>query len=267
MSTLQAPDLLRGLRRHWLAVLLVALLGTAAGAVGSLLVPDTYVSQAQVRVLHDARFDVLEDQPADTYETVDEANRRMASAAVVALSDDVVSDAADELGTSPEQVRERMSVEPLTGADVLVFSGEADDAESAARLAQAAVDSFVTVSREAGAQQLIDGAEDLDGQADELLRDAGDPVPAAITERTDELYTRAFELRTRAAVYQGLGELVTSAQPPDASAAPGPLRGAGFGLAAGLLAGVALALLLSMRPVTRPAADVPARAPVVADPA
>src|SRR3954447_17354192 len=165
--SLQAPDLLLGLRRHWLAVLLVAALGAATGAAISLAVPDRYRAEAQVELLHDIRLDVLQDQPADTYETVDEANRRMESAARAALADDVARRTAHELGISPRAVRQYLEVEPLAGTNVLVFSAEDEDPESAARLAQAAARSFLAVSRETGAQQLLDAALQYDTQANE----------------------------------------------------------------------------------------------------
>jgi capsular polysaccharide biosynthesis protein len=260
VSRLQAPDLLRGLRRHWVAVVVVALLGSALGALATLLVPDTYVSRAQVSVVHDARLDLFEDAPADTYETVDEANRRMQSAAVAALSSDVVERTAEAMDMSREQVSESVTVEPLPGADVLVVSGSADDPDTATELARAVTDAILASSREAGRQQLRDGALELEGEAAEILANAPVPVPVETSTFVNTLYARALELRTRATLYVGVGELVTDATEPATSAAPGPLRGAGYGLAGGLLAGVAVALLLSMRrtgappPSPRPAA-------------
>ena len=252
MSSLQAPDLLRGLRRHWIAVVVVALLGSALGALATFLVPDTYVSQAQIRVVHDSRLDVLEDAPADTYETVDEANRRMQSAAIAALSSDVIERTAEAMDMSQDRVRESVSVEPLPGADVLVVSGSADDPETATMLARAVTDSVLASGREAGRQQLRDGALQLEEEAAEILDGAPDPVPAELSGFVNQLLARALELRTRATLYIGPGELVTAAAEPDTSAAPGPLRGAGYGLAGGLLAGVAVALLLSMRRTDAP---------------
>ena len=261
MSRLQAPDLLRGLRRHWVAVVGVALFGSALGALVAFLVPDTYVSQAQVRVVHDARLDIFEDAPADTYETVDEANRRLQSAAIAALSSDVIERTAEAVDMSEARVRDSVAVEPLPGADVLVVSGSADDPGTATQLARAVTDSILASSREAGQQQLRDGALELESEAAEILEDAPDPVPAETSGFVNQLFARALELRTRATLYVGVGELVTAATEPATSAAPGPLRGAGFGLAGGLLAGVAVALLLSTRhtetpppPPARPAA-------------
>lgn len=264
MTGLQAPDLLRGLRRHWGVVVLVTALGCALGAVGTLLIPDTYVSRAEIRILHDSRLDILEDEPSDTYETVDEANRRMRSAAIAAMSDDVVGRTARVTDMSAAEVREHVTVEPLAGADVLVVSASADEPDVAVRLARAATDAFVTSTREAGREQLRDAAQDLEAESEDILADAPDPVPAATTGFTDQLYARALELRTRASLYQGIGEVVREAQEPSATAAPGPLLGARYGLAAGFVGGVAVALLLSMRRTGRPAPTGSPGQPVLA---
>jgi uncharacterized protein involved in exopolysaccharide biosynthesis len=236
-------------------VLLVALLGAAAGAAISQLVPDQFVGQAQVRVLHDTRLDVLEDAPSDTYETVDEANRRMNSAAVVAVSDDVVRRAAEDADSSVEEVRDRLTVEPVSGADVLLFSGHANSADEAARLAQAAADAYVEVTRDSGRDQLIDGAFRLETEAGQVLDDAPQPVPAETSSYAGQLYARALDLRTRAAVYDGAGALVVEATVPTGTSAPGLAESAAYGLAAGLLAGVGAALLLSTRRGASPSGD------------
>ncbi|WP_222262185.1 Wzz/FepE/Etk N-terminal domain-containing protein [Modestobacter marinus] len=267
MNRLQAPDLLRGLRRHWLAVLLVAALGAAAGTAMSLAVPDRYRAEAQVELLHDTRLDVFQDEPADTYETVDEANRRMESAARAALADDVARRTADQVGISPRAVRQDVEVEPLAGTNVLVFSAEGENPASAARLAQAAAQSFIAVSRETGTEQLLDAALEYDTQANSVLAEAGATAPDEADDVAVQLYSRAYELRMRAAVYEGAGKLIRAADPGGAIAPPGPLRGAGLGLAAGILAGVAVALLLSTRRRPEPAADEPPPARAVPDPA
>ncbi len=262
MSRIQAPDLLGGLRRSWLVVLVLALLGAAAGAGAALLIPDTYVSQAQVRLVHDSRLDLLEDEPADTYESVEEANRRMKSAAVSALSDDIIAATARDTGISQQEVRDQVTVEPLAGADLLVVSGQADDADTAVELARAVTDNLVDGTRESGRDQLLAGAEDLADQAEDLQAEQPAPVPEATTELIGQLTARALELRTRAALYEGQAELVTTAQRPESATAPDPVRGAGLGLAAGLLVGVAVALLRSMRPAHRPADGRPPAEPV-----
>ncbi len=266
MSRIGAPDLLRGLRRHWAVVVVVTLLGGVLGGLATFLVPDSYVGQARVQVLHDARVDALDDEPADTYETVDEANRRMNTAAARATSDEVVERTATDTGLTPEQVREQVVVEPVTGADVLLVSATADDPDLAAELARAAGEAFVAQTREAGRSQLRGAAEQLEEEAAGILEDAPQPVPASTSGFTDQLYTQALELRTRAVFYEGLGEVVSRPQEPAPSAAPGPARGAGYGVAGGLLAGVAAALLLSTRRRERvPAAPRPV-APALADP-
>jgi capsular polysaccharide biosynthesis protein len=247
VSGLRAPDLLRGLRRHWVVVVVTTLLGGVLGGLATLLVADTYVAEARVGVVHDARVDVLDDEPEDTYETVDEANRRMNTAAVRAMSDDVVDRTAAATDLTPAEVREQVTVEAVAGTDVLSVSATTSDPDLAAELARAASDAFVQSTRDTGREQLRAAALDLETEAAEILAAAPDPVPQSTSGFTDQLYAQALELRTRAAFYEGLGEVVSQPRGPGTAAAPGPERGAAYGVAGGLLVGVAAALLLSTR--------------------
>jgi polysaccharide biosynthesis transport protein len=232
-------------RRHWLLVLLLALLGAALALVWTLARPPVYEATASVLV----RPVVQEGDRAPRLD--------MRSEAQAARSAEVAERVAKAFHTTatPEQLLDQVSVEVLASSWVLRISY----AHSVPAMAQRGADAFSRTylayrrSSVAGQLRSLDAAltrqiADLTAkkqtQESILAPDAG----ATASERNAALQLREAystrivdldrQLRALRRVDPSPGTIIQPARLPTAPASPGSPRNLGLGVAAGLLLGV-----------------------------
>jgi capsular polysaccharide biosynthesis protein len=244
---IEARDVVSALAKRWVTVLIVALALGAAGLATGLLVPAQLESEAQLRVTPGGAIDLLGDNPG-SYESAEEAARRLQTTAATVMSDPVVEEVASTLGLSPETVRDHVTVSPVDGANLLVVTARHENAATAAALAELTAKTYMEQARAEGTAALNAGADQLEDTVEQLLADASSPGASGPGSLADGLATRVLELRTQAALYQGDIELISAAREPAEGATARAMRTAGFGLALGCVAGVALVLLQSTAP-------------------
>ncbi len=131
---MELRDYLRGLRRHWLAILLMTLVGLAAGYGWTLLQTPVYTAGASGYVVSTQNQDVGTSSLGDGL-----ARSRVQSYLDIAGWRSVAENAIDELGldTTPEELVNRVSVENPTDTVIMKISAEASTPEDARDLAEA----------------------------------------------------------------------------------------------------------------------------------
>lgn len=131
---LELRDYMRGLRRHWLAILLMTLLGVGAGYGWTLLQTPVYVAGASGYVVSKQTEDVGTSTLGDTL-----ARSRVQSYLDIAGWRSVAQNAIDELDlqTTPEQLVTRVTVENPAETVIMRITAEGPSPESARELAEA----------------------------------------------------------------------------------------------------------------------------------
>lgn len=139
---MELRDYLRGLRRHWIAILLMTIVGTAAGYGWTLLQTPVYVASASGLVQSTGQNDAGTASLGDNV-----ARSRVDSYLVIAGWTDVAQGVIDELGldTTPERLIERVEVTSPTGTVILSVSAEASTAMDAKNIAEAWLESMRVV--------------------------------------------------------------------------------------------------------------------------
>ena len=140
---MELRDYLRGLRRHWVAIVLMTIVGTAAGYGWTLLQTPVYVASASGLVQSPGQgSDVGTTSLGDSV-----ARSRVQSYLVIAGWTDVAQGVIDDLGleTTPEALVERIVVTNPPGTVILAVTAEANTAVGAKELAEAWLQSMKTV--------------------------------------------------------------------------------------------------------------------------
>lgn len=222
-------------RLRW--IILVPLVGVAAGLGLALLLPNSYTAQSTVQfgvapvALAAAGLPVGTTQPDEQ-----QANTTIKLAKLAIVRER----AAARLGPgySAESLKKivKFDLEPQTS--LIKIAAKDRDPDEAARIANAVADSFVVLRRQVYDQQLATAITRLAGDY-QRLRESG--------ERGARLKTVATGLTSlRLLRATQTGDVVTSerATAPDKPSAPKPLRYAIIGGFIGLLLGLALAVVL-----------------------
>lgn len=131
---MELRDYLRGLRRHWIAILLMTILGVGAGYGWTLLQTPVYVASASGIVQSTGMGDVANASLGDSV-----AKSRVPQYLVIAGWTDVAQGVIDDLGieTTPEALVERVVIENPEGTVILSVTAQAETAEGARDLAEA----------------------------------------------------------------------------------------------------------------------------------
>lgn len=131
---MELRDYLRGLRRHWLAIILMTLVGVGAGYGWTLLQTPVYTAGASGYVQSTLTEDVGLTTLGDSL-----ARSRVQSYLDIAGWRSVAENAIDDLDleTTPEQLVTRVSVENPADTVIIKISAEAATPESARDLAEA----------------------------------------------------------------------------------------------------------------------------------
>lgn len=131
---MELRDYLRGLRRHWIAILLMTLIGVGAGYGWTLLQTPVYVASASGIVQSTGVGDVTNVSLGDSV-----AKGRVPQYLVFAGWTDVAQGVIDdlELQTTPEALVNRVVIENPPGTVVMSVTAEAETADGARDLAEA----------------------------------------------------------------------------------------------------------------------------------
>lgn len=131
---MELRDYLRGLRRHWLAILLMTLVGTGAGYGWTMLQTPVYTAGASGYVVSKQSDDVNASTLGDSL-----ARSRVQSYLDIAGWRSVALNAIEELDleTTPEELVRRVSVTNPEGTVIMKITAEADTPDGARELAQA----------------------------------------------------------------------------------------------------------------------------------
>jgi capsular exopolysaccharide synthesis family protein len=131
---MELRDYLRGLRRHWLAILLMTIVGLGAGYGWTLLQTPVYTAGASGYVVARQNEDVGMSTLGDSL-----ARSRVQSYLDIAGWRSVAENAIDdlELDTTPEALVTRVTVENPTDTVIMKISAEGSTAEEARNLAEA----------------------------------------------------------------------------------------------------------------------------------
>ncbi|GGI46698.1 capsular exopolysaccharide synthesis family protein [Agromyces flavus] len=141
---MELRDYLRGLRRHWLAITLMTLLGVGTAYGWSLLQTPVYEATASGVVQAKTEYEIgqlISDDGA--------ARAKVPTLLDMAGWKEVAEEAIDDLGltASPEAVAARVTVENPENTSIIKFTARANTPEEAAALAQAWIDALaVTVT-------------------------------------------------------------------------------------------------------------------------
>lgn len=136
---MELRDYLRGLRRHWIAVVLMTAVGVATAFAWALLQTPVYEATANGLVQSSATAEQGGAIYGDSY-----AQSKVPTYLDMASWRVVAQGAADELGLkdSPSQLASRVTVENPTNTAILKFTAQASTPEAAAALAQAWITSL-----------------------------------------------------------------------------------------------------------------------------
>jgi Mrp family chromosome partitioning ATPase len=222
------------LRRRWPYVLACALIATGVALAVSSSAPKEYESKAELLFTEPRYEEVVYgiDAPAPD-------PGRQAATNLKLITRDAVSEAAGrKLGLSSGEVRGAIAISPQGEADLVSVTATWEDAEFAAKLANAYASSYIRLNQAMESARFRKAEKILEGQLAAM-------PPAAREGPEGELLTnRAKRLGVMGALQTGNAELASAAVPSSEPASPKPKRAAILGLVLGLLLGVGLALLI-----------------------
>lgn len=217
------------LRRRWLTVLLVLLLGALGGAAFAGATPDRYEATASLVVTP-----VISNPLTGSREDVNIRTEQE-----ILGSREVARRAAASLGGADGGASLRGDVEvaaPL-GSQILQVTVRGDDPQQAADGADAIAGAYLDLRREAAATVTERYLEGVDQQIEDLR---AEPSTVAV----DGLIERLQQQRSSVTPSdQDPGRIIGAAVPPTSPSGPGLLITAAGGAMAGLLLGVAAAVL------------------------
>ena len=137
---MELRDYLRGLRRHWIAILLMTALGVGAGYAWTMLQTPVYTAGASGYVTSRATEDIGTSSLGDSL-----ARSRVQSYLDIAGWRSVAENAIDDLGleTTPEALVERIEVSNPVDTVILKITAQADTPEGARDLAEAWIEAMI----------------------------------------------------------------------------------------------------------------------------
>ncbi len=250
----ESPDLLAALRRQWLTIVIVAVVGTLGAWLYSSSQPTAYQSKSTLLLI--AGGD--ETSPAGG------RNRSLDvdTWATVARSTELLQQVAGKLDLELDVVRERTTATAAPTGDVLVLTFEAPSTEEAVEGASVYSDEFLATRRTAVNASTLERQQQLEGLARDLnvqIDDLGQQI--ASEERKGELASDsklAVLIATQQQAIERLAEIDTELGTLDANVETGRIiidpqtavQRVGIGLAlmalSGLLVGALIGLILAL---------------------
>ena len=230
-------SLLGAFRRRLRWIVLVPLVGVLAALALALILPDKYTAESTVQfgvapvAVAAAGLPVGGSQPDEQ-----QANTTLKLAKLAIVRERAAARLGPEY--TAESLKKKVKIDAESQTSLIVFSATAKSADEAARVANAAADSFIELRREVYDRQLATAVTRLAADY-KRLRDAGESGP-----RVRTLASGLTALRLLRATQTGDVVISERATPPDKVSAPKPIRYAIIGGFIGLILGLALAVVL-----------------------
>lgn len=232
-ATMSTGDIAAAVRHRSVTALVLFVVAVLGSVVLAQLWPDRYESTALVSVTP-----MVADPSGDR-----EVELNMATEQLVVTSPDVLSRAAEVVGTDAADLRDRVTVSVPDDSEALDITVASSSPRAAAGDANAVARSYLA-HRRGRADALAQTYSDAIEAQIEALLSLPDDVSDGVRRSAEEL---AAELRSEQsgilASNFSPGELVSPAVPPDEPSSPGLLAFLAAGVVAGLLAAVAGALV------------------------
>jgi capsular exopolysaccharide synthesis family protein len=144
---MELRDYMRGLRRHWVAIILITLVGLATGYAWTLIQTPVYEGSASGLLKTTV---ALEGTNSTTVSVAEDsaARAKVPTFLDLALSEKVAQGAIDELGinTTPAAVINRVTITNPTATSILKVNAQAATPEEASDLASAWINSLAVVA-------------------------------------------------------------------------------------------------------------------------
>lgn len=242
-QTAQLTDIAGSLKRHWLIVVVLAIIGLCLGVLVSFAIPASYQATTTVTV-NPMNADLLTSS-ADASRSVS-----MPTEAGIATSNKVARAASDALAPrlriATDRIRSATSVTSPEDSLILNITFTGDTARRAAAGADAVAEAYLASRRSDASEQvdrLVASAQERIGAIQAAAAQPANQEPIAqrsLQIQADALGTKLAELSNFDLTP---GQIVGNAEVPTRSSAPGPVPLGVAGLFLGLLAGVPIALL------------------------
>jgi polysaccharide biosynthesis transport protein len=231
------PSAMRVVRERWWIVVLVAIIGLAAGALYGATATKTYNATATVLIQPSSP---ISDAVVGSSSAAEDPTRIAATDLLLMTSPAVANAAQHALGLniSPSDLRAEVTASEEPNADLFDITASDSDPERAAKIANAFAVQFVSF-RQANAQQSAAAAET--GLSQRLA--ALPPTDIADRAALQAALQRVSEL---GAVQTGDASVVSSATVPSSPSSPKPKLDAALGLIFGLALGLGLVFLVDL---------------------
>lgn len=251
--------ILESLQRFWLVLLGLSLLGAGIGAIYGTSKDPTYTASAELSV---GRVDVATQSiPGFTQAALTLAD----SYARAIAADKVISGISEDVGISPTEVADKVTATPIPETGTVTVLADADSADGAAELANAAADQLIAYVHKLNkfnpdSKRLLDQydkASQALGEAKEKEQDEGTTPQTEAAVRTAEL-----KLNTLANLYAtsqsgqaspNTLQILALAGDADSDKSSTVQQAALVGFVLGLLLGVLIAVPLDRRYPVLPA--------------
>jgi uncharacterized protein involved in exopolysaccharide biosynthesis len=247
----EARDHVAAIKRSWVTVVASGLLAFTAAVGVSLALPKSYESEARVLIaeadsgvsIFGSGLPALATQKENPVQTQAELLR----------SPSQLQSVIERLGLleTPASLARRVTIAPVDQTSVISIKARAADGATAASIANAVADEYLTRARELKQASLKSAAEavaasiakaraELEALDSSTLKTGMSALQATerqiASDRLAALSDKFEQLQVNAQVEQASGTVMDRATAPASPVGPGPLGSGMFGLAAGLLA-------------------------------
>lgn len=258
----ETHDHAAAIKRSWLTIVASGLLAAAVAVGVSLALPKSYESEARVLIaeadsgvsIFGSGLTALAPQKENPVQTQAELLRSPSQLQAV----------IERLGLkeTPTSLARRITIAPVDQTSVISIKARAADGATAARIANAVADEYLTRARElkkasiksaadAVAASIAQARGDLEALDAATQKTGMSPSQATerqiASDRLTALSDKFEQLQVNMQVEQASGTVMDRATAASAPVGPGPLLSGLFGLAAGLLASVAFVVYRGAR--------------------
>lgn len=227
-------------RYRWTSIAIIALVTLLSGGFGY-LTQQPAMATATIALKSPNQNDVLTPGVVGDASTT----RYIEQRAQFTTNDVVLGQVAGDVGgTSISQLRERITVKPVSGTNTIVVTAQGTTADDAVALANATVNAYRSQSAALADQLRAKAADELSASQQAVRAAAGnksDPLSQAASSTLADLQRQGAELRVNALVFGDGVDFVNAARVEDATVPGAPLRDIAVGFVLGLAAAAVVA--------------------------
>ena len=242
---------LQVVRRRWLVIAVLLMLGLAAGAGLHLAKTPVYQASADILLLPDDPSEQVDGQ--STGSNIDPTSYSAVQISVITARD-VAARAASLLDTTPEQVQSAVTVTAGDSPSVLIVTARSKKAVRASAIANGLIDAFIQERREAQVNALTKAADEIAVQLTDLgsriavlqnqvAGGQSSPALAGAYQQYTNLTVRQSDLRVKITLQKGSARVLTQAATPTGPSGRGLPVDTVLGGLLGLMIGLGYAFL------------------------